>query len=388
MLKRTLILLLPCLAALFAITSCAAHTHTAGELWDGDASTHWRACECGEKMDMGAHDEGGDMFDCSVCGAAIIDMDEEIEVCFDDPYGHTERCTVYDKEGNIVRSVRYAHTYDDEGNMLTEKYYDGIRLAEEKEYAVDTDGELRIVKSITYSEDGSCTVTEYDQHGNIISSVSRDAYGNTTLEIYSEYAAGEDGNLYERKSTWETAEETFETFYNEYGDTVYRATYNNKDHRLTQQLRYEREYDESRNVLWEKEYIDDVLVHEITGYAEVIGDDFYMRYPEKTIDYNDDGSRLVTENGYCGDVASETLYDANGNVLRVSTYEYTYDRNDNRTSMKQYNDGALAVEEVYSYSADGWVYMSRKTEYSADGSYVVYEYDENEALVNSTVHSA
>ncbi|MBQ3496735.1 MAG: RHS repeat protein [Oscillospiraceae bacterium] len=375
-------------AALFTLAACSAHTHEAGTLWAGDAKEHYRACECGEKMDVGAHDQNGDAFDCSVCGAYIHDTGEEISVHMPDEYGNTASSTVYDRAGNIVSEARYARIYDDAGNMLTEKYYENIRLASESEFVVSADGESRLVKYIDYSEDGTCFVNEYNDQGYVAVSTSYDALGSVTLEVYSEYASGEDGSVYERSTVWKTPEETTEAFYNEYGDTVYRATYNNKDHRLTQQLRYEREYDESGNILWQKEYIDGSLTSEITGYAVDERDDLYIRYPAETIDYYDDGRRLVSTFGAYGDVTSETLYDADGSVLEASTHEHTYDENHHLTNTKLYENGRFATETEFAYNADGWTYMWRVTVHHEDGSRTVYEYGENEALISTTEYDA
>lgn len=382
MVKKLFLLLLPCL---LAFTACGiAHTHEAGTLWAGNANEHYRACECGEKMDVGAHDQNGDAFNCSVCGAFVCDTGDEISVHMPDEYGNTASSTVYDRAGNIVSEARYARIYDNAGNILTEKYYENIRLVSESEFVVGADGESRIVKYTDYGEDGTCFVNEYNDQGYVAVSTSYDALGSVTLEVYSEYASGEDGSVYERSTVWKTPEETTEAFYNEYGDTVYRATYNNKDHRLTQQLRYEREYDESRNVLWEKEYIDGVLTSEITGYAVDEREDLYIRYPAETIDYYEDGKKLVSTFGAYGDVASETLYDADGAVLEVSTYEHTYDENHHRTNTKLYENGRLATETAFAYNADGWTYIRRVTVYQEDGRRTVYEYDENETLVSTT----
>ena len=87
----------------------------------------------------------------------------------------------YDADGNLIVNTLYEWTYDEEGNWLTQKYYENDVLLEESTFKIETqeDGWTNFQDTITtYHEDGTKTVCEYDVDGNVISETTYDADGN------------------------------------------------------------------------------------------------------------------------------------------------------------------------------------------------------------------
>lgn len=79
---------------------------------------------------------------------------------------------VYDTDGSVLQSKAWERTYDDEGRWQTVKIYNNDVLIEEAIYqtVVDEYGCSTFPKTVTeYHEDGTITVTNYDENGEIIS---------------------------------------------------------------------------------------------------------------------------------------------------------------------------------------------------------------------------
>lgn len=77
----------------------------------------------------------------------------------------------YDSEGNMLYSDVWEYTYDDNGNWQTKKYYCNDVLTEETLYktVITEDGATTYPETVTeYHEDGTQTVTTYDENGEII----------------------------------------------------------------------------------------------------------------------------------------------------------------------------------------------------------------------------
>lgn len=57
-----------CLDCGYVITLAANHTHTALEIYQYDAQSHWKACGCGEIMDKKDHINSNEDNKCDICG--------------------------------------------------------------------------------------------------------------------------------------------------------------------------------------------------------------------------------------------------------------------------------------------------------------------------------
>lgn len=120
--------------------------------------------------------------------------------------------------------------------------------------------------------------------------------------------------------------------------------------------------------------------------------------------YNDGFSDAIQYNDR-GDIVKTASFDADGNVMNESVYEYEYnadgsiafmmiyaykyDADGNRTQMRTYDFDVLVSETEYMIEADtGFSYMCKMTEFLQDGTKTVYEYDSNEDLVKTTHYDA
>ncbi len=178
----------------------------------------------------------------------------------------------YDEKGNVTENVRSEYITDENGELIGEKVYENDILSKEMKYAAGNDGEedyLYIVEAVAYGDDGSKTVEEYDESGELIKEAYYDSEGNKVYDYDLEYFYDEEDNP--------TAIEKKEK-----GVLKERVIY---------------EYDENGNIQYEKTYEGDRLVKEVQ-YAE---SDFYM-YEAKIITYNEDGTATVEEFDEAGEL--------------------------------------------------------------------------------------
>lgn len=94
--------------------------------------------------------------------------------------GDETAVTVQDPDGNVVRSERYEITYTDSGNHDTRKTYSGDKLIREEIFLFVTDeyGWANFPGTVTdYHEDGTKTVTTFDETGAQVSCIHYDAQG-------------------------------------------------------------------------------------------------------------------------------------------------------------------------------------------------------------------
>lgn len=394
--KKMLTILLSCGLALTVLSACGGHTHTAEEGWDRNAKEHWQVCECGEKMEVAAH-ELDEMDICTVCGSEVWDFGDSADVYNYDENGNMLRSTSYDAEGNVVTETIREHTYDADGNVQQVTIYtDGV-LIEEEFYAAGEDGEFYLESIMMYHEDGSKTENEYDENGNVTYMASYNADDEIEHESWSEYAQTEDGEFYEAKVTESYEDGTkLVAEYNQYEDIVTRVMYD-ANGAVVYEERYEREYNEEGDPLWEKEYEDGVLIREIPYYISGSDEDMSWRCPGKTIDYYEDGTKLVTEYNENGDLGKEITYNADDSVESTVTYtyelvedgEWTVEEHGKWNLIKAYEDGVLISETRHKVSSEGWwTYKAQVIEYYEDGTKTVSEYDENQELVSETTYDA
>jgi len=87
----------------------------------------------------------------------------------------------FNSDGNILFVIRNEYTCDDQGNVLYQKTYEDDILVSESEYTL-AEGEYGSYtycsKEITYYDDGSMLITEYNDIYEVISEVYLDANGN------------------------------------------------------------------------------------------------------------------------------------------------------------------------------------------------------------------
>ena len=319
MMKKILISLIVIALALTVMTACESN-NTASTVWECDFNEHWHInAKNGKRTDVGAHKfDEADAFTCTVCGCGLIDWGDEKELFVLNEHEDVIRNVVYDADGKVVSEQTCAFEYDKDGNRISQKcYYNGI-LSEEKTFAIGKHGEYE-AKVIYYEQDGTRTVTEYTESGKITLYEAYDANGRLYLKTLSTYAEDVHGELYESESAeyWYDEDRIYTATYNSYGDQTGR-TVCDIDGNLIQTDVFEYGYDEEGNHTWKKAYKDGVLVEEHLSYAFYECEDYTMRFPKTSVNYYEDGTKLVTEYGETGEIETETLYDADGTVISVS----------------------------------------------------------------------
>ena len=320
---------------------------------------------------------------CSVCGSEITDWgDGTYDVVDYDESGATIRHSSFSKGGELLQEYIYEREYDSDGNLVTENIYlDGV-LNTENHYTTDENGNWYSGYTDHY-EDGTYAVVDYNLDGEIIHNQFFNADDSLEYETFTEYAYTDDGESYEAVySTISSDGSRDRSEYNQYGDPVLQESWL-ADGSLDRTKRYEYDYNEDGDRLWVKEYLNDALVYEVLNFAEGSdGDGSFWRYPENTIDYYEDGSKLVIHCDEYGAVETETHYAADGSVEREMRYTYEYDDEGNVTRGFVYENDRLTMETEYALSADGWSYKCRETEYFGEGAKTVREYDESEELIS------
>lgn len=307
--KKILAGIFPSVLAAAVLTACSPkHTHAPAEGWELNAKEHWQLCECGEAMNTAAHTLDENSL-CSVCGAEIWDFGDSVDVHTYTQYGDPLRSTSYDADGSITSDLRYEYEYDADGNKLLEKYYgDGV-LMEETVYEAGIP-----VQYTAYYEDGTKTVAEYDENGNIPHSVYYDVDGSVASETWSEFASTADGDSYESKNTMTDADGIkYIGEYNEQGDMTAWLCYD-ADGSLMTEERYEFEYDTEGRKQVKRSYVNGTLTEELI-YTLVTEEDGWMNYPGTVIAYEADGSKTVTEYNENDEIISKMTYDAAGNAV-------------------------------------------------------------------------
>ena len=96
--------------------------------------------------------------------------------------------------------------------------------------------------------------------------------------------------------------------------------------------------------------------------------------------YEDGTADVYNYNEY-GDFSRLTSYDADGNIVFDTKYEYEYDPDGNMFKHKQYDSDVLVEECDYYVDFDGNSILSLQTFYHEDGTKDIYECDGNGNIV-------
>lgn len=297
--------------------------------WYADKDSHWQLDENGEQIESGKHKLSDDV--CSVCKASVWEWDDgEVNVTVFDKYGNTKLLLNYDENGELYEKITIVNTYDGNGNLVADAWYDiNDALLSETVYVI-RDGISCISTGVDYYDDGSKNYCEYDEYGN-----------------------------------------------------VFKSTYYENDVAVSS-TSYEITYDDNGFKSYEKIYRDGVLESEV--YYTVVSELGYT-YAQKSkhIFYYSEGGRMEStynEDGFC---VEEIEYDASGNA--ASKNEYAYDSEFNTVGYKEYKNGVLVFESVYDACSDGvGVYLKYDISYSDDGSKTVVEYDEGCNRVSEIIY--
>ena len=367
------------LAFLFIFFAAGAEETLPVFEWEHDGLDHWQLDETGAIVNRGAHECGDDMR-CGVCGGEILDWgDGTYDVTDYDAYGNTLRYSSYDEAGQLTYHSVHALTCNEDGVVLKDvEYIDGV-LYSETVYAVTEVGEQTQVSQISWNDDGTTSVNDYDEYGNCIRSAVLGEDGSVFHETVSEYALNSEGSYYECKITsrFDTGESCYEEI-NEYGDKICSIG-TLEDGSLWSNWRYEYEYLEGIKV-WSKQYSGDVLTLE-THFDE-------EGRCVKEIEYLEEGGSIVYEYDVNGDLLSATTCAADGSTVSVKTYEYVYGENMEQLEVRVYVDGVLTEDTVYHYDEDMNFTGYCESVYHEDGTRTVVEYDDCMEYVRTVVYAA
>lgn len=310
--------------------AAAEHVHSPSGLVDMDLNERWDVCECGEALNITQHvwttDTWGDKL-CSVCGAQQYLWDDgTLELCGMDEQGSIVRQISWNAEGELTMNLATTYQYDEAGHVTSAWYYEDGVLFSESEFALDAEGYEYEVRAIEYEEDGSMSVSEYNEHGD------------QTLAAY--YYAGE----------------------------------------LESSLRFEYTYDAEGNITRMRTFSEDALIEE-ADYLIFEKDDVAINYPAKLTVWYEDDTRVTYITDENGDTLSETTWDAAGNQISAYTYESEYDEEGTLIRVSTCENGVLILVEEYAVDAEGWNYLAVETAYNADGTTTVTRYNENGEVI-------
>lgn len=212
----------------------------------------------------------------------------------------------YDFEGNLLSSRVGHYEYSDEGVLIYKK----ILLNGKPEIEIFFDAETFYeTKKLSYEEDGSYTVTEYNEEGLGISNVHYDSDGVLVYESYNDYTS-----RYLSKVTLlhYFSEIKQITEYNANGEELSCKTYNFDDELLSS-YDYVYEYGEENIITYQKALFNGNPESE--HFYEVITENGeLLPQLKKAITYYENGSKLVREYDENGNEIA-TNYDAEGNII-------------------------------------------------------------------------
>lgn len=406
---KKLLLLSFSFALLLTIPTACGHTHTATGSWSSDLKNHWQLCECGETFNSGSHTLENDV--CTVCGSEIVTYEDGggyLSLC--NEHGDCVYAAYYAADGSVEHEERYEYTYDADGSMLAETYYDGETLSAEYEYAQSSSGEIYFAKATNYNEDGSRSTGEYDEAGNMLyyANIAADGsvwdaaeytyndsgswmgikeYVNGTLAAEREYSLDADGNtLPLREITYNEDGSWYGIEYDLYGNEVIEIE-NDADGNVVMDRRFEHDYDAEGNKTLTKTYENGILIEEVE-FLFGSDDEGSWSMSGKTTIYHEDGSKTVSDTDLEATWHTEITYDAAGNVVEELRYEYDQDEGGNATGSRGYKNGRLFTETQAITGPDGESAGMLWIDYHEDGSKTVSELDENLELVKETVYDA
>ncbi len=84
----------------------------------------------------------------------------------------------YDADGNVLEEIRYEYDKNEDGDSTGSRGYKNGKLFVETKVITGSDGETTGIHWIDYHDDGTKTVTEYDDMFELISKTVYDAAGN------------------------------------------------------------------------------------------------------------------------------------------------------------------------------------------------------------------
>ena len=283
------------------LTACG-HEHAYGG-WERDAHNHWKACECGEITEQAAHALGEDRY-CYQCQAAVLaDEDGSYSILRYDDQGNICSQIDYAADGTPVFEMRCETEYDENVNPEHQRTsYDGVL---ESEYfyqptTLNQEAAVYVSKEILYNVDCKY-ISQYDEQWHLLSYTTCDLEDNVLSEDVYELEFDDRGNVI--KTTCYTDGEISNISQDMLGPdgTMYNVSNIYYENGLVvHAMANQHEFDESGTLIGLREYVNDLLSHEIVYHGNA-DDGYYMAY-EATYDEN-------------GILLWENRYDTEGNTI-------------------------------------------------------------------------
>ena len=135
-----------------------SHTHTFGDEWKSDETSHWHECACGEKADSAEHTFGDWT---------------EVKAPTETEDGLQERvCTVCSyRETKSVPALSHTHAFGSEWKSNAKEHWHVCACGEKSDSAAHTFGDWTVTKPATETEKGTkeraCTVCGYKETATI-----------------------------------------------------------------------------------------------------------------------------------------------------------------------------------------------------------------------------
>ncbi|MBE6949056.1 MAG: hypothetical protein E7456_04340 [Ruminococcaceae bacterium] len=307
-LKKLTALLLICVLALAALTGCSEED--IGGEWYRDAKEHWHVNENGKKKNVADHDLVDNV--CTVCDSEVLIYDDGSA----DIYNYTEngdysKLTSYDAEGNLTLDTRYEYEYDDRGYVTKSSQYEFDVLVQEIEYVISFEGESTMALQVFYSEDGSKNIHECDGLGHVTKEIYCDPNGWEKVLAEHFYSQGSDGQFYTSTDITYLDDGTYFIHdYNEQGDILRWYTFDAYGS-LASDIYYSYEYDEEGNMLRSTKSDGSWLTNEYEYSLDSDGNS----YCSLEIVYSENETTTQYEYDENGEIINEVTFDYSGNMI-------------------------------------------------------------------------
>ena len=417
---KKLLLIFAALALIFS--GCSGEN----AVYDRNTTEHWINGKNGKKLNTEEHRLDENNF-CSVCQSEIaFAFDGGAEINNFDEKGNQIRFTGYSKDGSVTYDYTTEYRYGENDEIVYSATYQDGRLYETYENIGGT------IQEEYFEKDGSHTLSiTYEGYlGDTIINqwYAYDPDGNIYYESCIESIIDDEGNSYILTETTANYQKGVKTFgeYDEKNNPVFRKEYD-LDGNLLALYEFVFEYDKKGGLVYEKQLLDGKPSFEIFFDVVEEGDNFYS-LEKKSITYAEDGSKTIYSLDEKGNIIFESheeffftkdgehylttvteIYDitgikqvtdfnSNGDELScksynlggelLSTYDYVYEYGEGNCAeyVKIFFNGKLSEEHFFNIvsSENGFESrISKRICYVEDGSYFVYEYDENESEIDA-----
>ena len=298
-------------------------------VWDADLEQHWQIDETGNKTELAPHQFDG-AGSCEICNSTVLDYnDGTYELTVYNKYGNIEHSRFYGEDGNVAYYADNEYEYSPDGKCLSYTRFENGVKTHTAYFAYTNEGFQYAERTLTYQDDQSVTEVVYNSEMDITRETVYLPDGTVSHETlyYIQYDNGKkveqvktvNGTVAEKveyangliKSKTVYGEDgvvKVEEF-NEYSMKTRSAEYEGDT--LVTETVYEYTVDENGNATSRKRYVDGRLEEE----AEIAYAPAGYFYDKRLILYNEDGSRTEYEADESMNVTSETVYDADGNII-------------------------------------------------------------------------